>query len=53
MSFVIAKKKKKVIKSTKTFSNSAKYPFNNYVFSNKELGLTPWSIHEYVKSIFK
>ena len=30
----------------KTFSNSAKQPFSNYAFSNKELDLTPWSIHE-------
>ena len=37
----------------KTFSNSAKYPFDNYAFSNKELGLTPRSINEYIKSIFK
>ena len=40
MSFMIAKKL--VIKNIKTFSNSAKKPFSNSVFSNKELDLTPW-----------
>ena len=38
MSFVIAKKKK-IIKHTKTFSNSADQDFDNYMISYKELDL--------------
>ena len=37
MSFVIAKKPRKVIKHTKTFSNSVELHFNNYEISYKEL----------------
>ena len=40
------KSKKKGHQAHKTISNSAKLPFNNYVFSKKELYLTPWAIHE-------